>query len=117
MRLLAAALLLWTATPAWAANFAECILDKMPPAQNDVAAVAIMQVCQGEHPGGIEGVQQGSGRGLLGYKSGAACTAKKSVDTRSNRAAQLIGVACRKLYDEDGPWNLKPFTGKLDSER
>ena len=57
-----------------------------------------------ENPGGIEAVAQGSGRGWFGFKSGAECTAKKAAQTRSNRAAVLVGVSCRKLYDEDGWW-------------
>ena len=99
MRLLPIALLLATCAPAWAANCATCILDKMPGTQNDVAASAIYQVCQSKH-GSIQTVAQGSGRGMFGYDSGAECTAKKAGDTRSTRAAYMIGVACRKLYDE-----------------
>ena len=97
------ALLLAACSSAWAANYATCLLDKLPGTQNDVAAQAIYQVCNSKH-GGIQTVAQGSGRGLFGYDSGAECTAKKAADTRSNRAAHMIGVACRKLYDEDGPW-------------
>ena len=97
--LASAALLL--ASPAMAANYATCILDKAPAAQNDVAAHAIMQSCLSEHPGGIEAIPQGSGRGVLGFKSGAECTAKKAVDTRSNQAATLVAIACRRLYDTD----------------
>ena len=103
MRRPLAALLLTLAAPAWAGNFATCILDKMPGTQNDVAAQAIYQVCNSKH-GGLQTVAQGSGRGLFGYDSGAECTAKLANDTRSNQAAHMIGAACRKLYDEDGPW-------------
>lgn len=100
-----AALLLSTlAAPALAANMATCLLDKLPGTQNDVAAQAVFQVCSAEHPGGIQAVPQGDGRGMLGFKSGPECTAKKAGDTRSTRAAELIGMACRKLYDEDGWW-------------
>lgn len=99
MRHLTAALLLTLAAPA----FAACLLDKLPGTQNDVAAQAIYQVCNSKH-GGIQTVAQGSGRGLFGYDSGAECTAKVAADTRSNQAARMIGVVCRKLYDEDGPW-------------
>ena len=97
------ALLLAACSSAWAANYATCLLDKLPGTQNDVAAQAIYQVCNSKH-GGIQTVAQGSGRGLFGYDSGAECTAKKASDTRSSQAAHMIGVACRKLYDEDGPW-------------
>ena len=109
------ALLLLAASPAWAANFATCILDKAPGVANDTAAQAVYQVCMSEHTGGILAVPQGSGRGFFGFSSGAECTAKKAGETRSNRAAQLVGVACRRLYDE--PIKLVPFTGKLDGEK
>ena len=105
--------LLLFAAPAWAANFATCLLDKLPGTQNDVAAQAIYQVCKSKH-GGLQAVAQGSGRGLFGYDSGAECTAKNAGDTRSNQAAHMIGAACRKLYDE--PVKLIPFNGKLDGE-
>lgn len=90
-------------TSTFASNFATCLLDKLPGTQNDVAAQAIYQVCQSKH-GGLQTVAQGSGRGLFGYDSGAECTAKKAGDTRSNQAAHMIGVACRKLYDEADWW-------------
>lgn len=108
-----AAIALLAAAPAFAANFATCLLDKMPGTQNDVAAQAIYQVCNSKH-GGIQTVAQGSRRSLFGYDSGAECTAKKAADTRSNQAAHMIGAACRKLYDE--PVKLIPFNGKLDGE-
>jgi len=92
------------AAPALAANMATCLLDKLPGTQNDVAAQAVFQVCSGEHPGGIQAVPQGDGRGMLGFKSGPECTVKRASDTRSTRAAELIGMACRRLYDEDGWW-------------
>lgn len=94
------------------ANFAECLLDKLPGTANDVAAHAIMQTCTAKHPGGFQSVVQGSGRGWFGFKSGPECTAKKAADTRSNRAAQLISVACRNLYDKP-PKKLIPYNGKM----
>ncbi|WP_332874578.1 hypothetical protein [Delftia acidovorans] len=93
-------LCLAAAGPALAANMATCLLDKLPGTQNDVAAQAVFQVCSAEHPGGIQAVPQGDGRGMLGFKSGPECTAKKAGDTRSTRAAELIGVACRRLYEK-----------------
>lgn len=113
--MLGGAVLALVAAQAQAANYATCLLDKLPGTQNDVAAQANMQVCLGKFSGGIESVPQGQGRGLFGFNSGAECTAKKAGDTRSNQAAVLIGVACRKLYDE--PIKLTPFNGKLDGEK
>ncbi|WP_416406526.1 hypothetical protein RCH27_08560 [Paracidovorax citrulli] len=92
--------LLFTASAAQAGDFATCILDKAPGVANNTAARAVYQLCLQEHPGGFEGVAQGSGRGVLGFKSGAECTAKKAADTRSEEAARYVGIACRRLYDE-----------------
>lgn len=105
------ALLLLTAAPAFAANYAACVLDKMPGVANDVAAHSVYQLCLQEHPGGLAAVPQGSGRGFFGYNSGAECTAKKAGDTRSQRAAYMISGACRKLYDSQNaavPPGMKP---------
>lgn len=113
--LLAGALLALVAAQAQAANYATCILDKAPGAVNDIAAQAVHQVCLKANPGAIQAVSQGSGRGLMGYNSGAECVVAKAKDTRSNQAAAMIGVACRKLYDE--PIKLTPFNGKLDGEK
>ena len=84
---------------AQAANFATCLLDKLPGVQNDVAAQAVFQVCSVQHPGAFDMIKQGSGRSLFSYSTGADCTIKKAGETRSNRAAGLIRVACRRLYD------------------
>lgn len=103
------ALLALVAAQAHAANYATCLLDKLPGTQNDVAAHANMQVCASKYPVGFPSVPQGSGRGLFGFNSGAECTAKNAGDTRSIRAAELIGVACRKLYDEPNPFSDPNF--------
>lgn len=92
-------------TPALAGNYATCILDKMPKVENDVTASAVHQLCKGESPQGLEAVEQGSGRGIWSYKSGSECALKKAGNTQSNRAAMLIGLACRKLYDEPNPYS------------
>ncbi len=99
MRTFAIALFL-IAPAAWAGNFAVCILDRAPGVANNTAAQAVYQLCLQQHPGGFEGVAQGSGRGVLGFKSGAECTAKKAADTRSEEAARYVGIACRRLYDQ-----------------
>lgn len=120
MRHLPALFLAVATSPAFAANFATCILDKMPGVANDVAANAVYRVCVDKHPGDVE---QGAGRGFFGYANGAECITAKAKDTRSARAAQIIGFACRKLYDESEITHflrqepkLRPFTGKLDGE-
>lgn len=84
-----------------AADYASCLLDKLPGTQNDVAAHAAHQLCVAKFPGGLQAVKQGSGRGFFGYDSGAECTFEKSADTPSRRAGMLIGAACKRLYDLD----------------
>ena len=101
-------LILLTAAPAFAANYATCVLDKMPGVANDVAAYAVYNTCHDKYPGDVE---QGSGRGFFGYASSTECIADKARDTRSAKAAQFVGVACRKLYDEPNPFAkyVNPF--------
>lgn len=88
------------ASPAYAANYATCILDKMPGTQNGAAHAAVIQTCIQEHPAGYSGVAKGSGRGLFGFKNGNACTIDKAKQTSFQPAATMIAVACRCLYDE-----------------
>ena len=102
-------LLALAASPCFASNYATCVLDKAPGSANDVAAHAIYQLCLAENPGGLQAVKQGSGRDFFGFKSGAECTAKKAGDTRSTLAAAMVGVACRRLYDEID-WERGTFT-------
>lgn len=86
-----------------AANYATCLLDKAPGLQNDAAAMAAYQVCRNLYPETFLGVEQGSGRGWLSYKSGAECALKKAADTSSALAGRLILMACKKLYSEPLP--------------
>lgn len=111
--LLASSLLTLVAAHAQAANYATCILDKAPGAVNDIAAQAVHQVCLKANPGAIQAVPQGSGRGLMGYNSGAECVVAKAKDTRSNQAAAMIGVSCRRLYDEPNPFSDPNFGKNL----
>lgn len=97
----AATLLLTLTAPAWAANFATCLLDKLPGTMNDQAAFAIRHVCSEKYS---NDATQGSGRGMFSYKSGSECLAAKGKDTRNARAVQLMSWACNRLYDEAGPW-------------
>ncbi len=85
---------------AFAGNFAECILDKVPGVQNDNAAAAAFQVCNTRYPERYRGVTQGEGRGLWGYDSGAECALAKSRDTLSSNGAGMIRMACNALYNE-----------------
>lgn len=88
-----------------AGDYATCLLKHLPGIQNDAAAMAAVNLCMSENPGGIAGVVQGSGRGFLRYKSGAECAMKKAAETRSQVAGNGIYMACRKLYDEPNPFD------------
>lgn len=101
---LAAILIAVAPSLAFAGNYATCLLKNLPGLQNEAAANAAIRLCMSEHPGGINSVPQGDGRGLLGYKSGAECAMKKAGETRSQLAGNGIYMACRRLYDEPAPW-------------
>jgi len=94
---------------AQAGDHATCILDKMPGMQNDAAAYAVSTLCLQKNPGGFSVIEQGSGRGLFSYDSGAECAAKKAAGTPSLIGGRLIYVACNKLYDKP-----KPQVGMFD---
>lgn len=94
------ALLLLAAAPAWAANFATCLLDKLPGTQNGAVHAAVFQTCGQEHPSLYSGVEKGSGRGIFGFSDGNACTLKKAASTSFQPSAGAIAVACRCLYDK-----------------
>lgn len=83
-----------------AGNYETCILDRMPGAQNDAVAIAVVRLCKEKYPGILNAALQGEGRGWFGYDSGAACAAKKAANTPNNRAARIIFYACNRLYDE-----------------
>lgn len=85
---------------AQADNFATCLLDELPGVQNSNSAGAAYQVCSSRFPERYDGVEQGSGRGVLGYESGAECALDKARNTRSNDASGMIRVACNRLYNE-----------------
>lgn len=97
-------LLMLLSGSAMAANFATCILDKMPGSANQAMHAAVIQLCLAEHPAGNSGVVKGSGRGWLGFSSGSACTVKKAAGTPFGMSAGAIAFACRCLYDEPNPF-------------
>lgn len=99
------ALLCLVSAPVFAAgNYAECILEKIPGVQNDAVAGAIARTCLAEHPGGINAVEQGSGRSeWFGYNSGNECVIKKGEKVASRIGGNLLTGACNKLYDPVQP--------------
>ncbi|WP_440111771.1 hypothetical protein [Acidovorax sp. BL-A-41-H1] len=92
------ALLLLAAAPAFAANYATCILDKMPGTQNATAYQAGVQLCAQQHPDRFFTIVKGGGRGLLAPKSPDACTVVHAKSTVWQPAAQAIRRACDCLY-------------------
>lgn len=102
MRILVGALvgLFAFANPAWAGNYATCLLKHMPGLNNDAAAQAAINLCMGEFPNGMTNVSQGEGRGFLSYNSGAECALKKGGETHSQMAGRAILMACNRLYNE-----------------
>jgi hypothetical protein len=105
-----------TASPhAFADNFAECILENMPGAQNAPVRLAAYKLCKAKYPGGFDSVPQGAGRGFFAkHDSGSECTITEGRDTLDRHAAFLIASSCRKLYDEPNPFD-DPDYGRKSS--
>lgn len=85
---------------AYASNYADCILDKMPGSENDAFTASVISTCSQENPGSFYSIEKGEGRGVFGFSDGNACIQKKSKDTRNQRAAFVIAGSCRCLYDK-----------------
>lgn len=95
-------LILLAATPvAYAGNFAECLLDKLPGVRGNQATTASLRICLAQHPGAWSSVEQGMGRGVFAdYDSGDECTLELAKETTDRQAGYLIAMSCRLLYDE-----------------
>lgn len=99
---------------AYADNFAECLLEKLPGVQSHPAANAAFQICRGEYPSQWASVEQGSGRGLFAaYDSGDECTLEVSRSTPQHWAVMLMRRSCKLLYDKHAPGSIGAF---LDNE-
>jgi hypothetical protein len=81
------------------ADYAECILDKVPGMANAPAAFAVHRSCTNEHPLQYSAISKGHARGIFGFSDGEACIIKKGRDTAQYNAAFMIAAACRCLYD------------------
>lgn len=101
------ALIFLAATPAaFAGNFAECLLDKLPGVRSNQATTASLRLCLSQYPGKFESVPQGVGRGLFAkYSSGDECTVELAKEVTDRQAGVLIAKSCRRLYDEPAPFN------------
>ena len=78
-------------------NYPQCILERMPGAVSDDAANQISAKCAQEFPVG-ESVQKQTGL-FAAFYSGNACTLKKTKDTPSALAKQIIQYCCYMLYE------------------
>jgi hypothetical protein len=94
-------------TPVLAADYATCLLDKLPGVKNAPAHAAALNLCAQQHPDKFFEVRRGSGRGLLGPKSPEQCTLDKARDTAWQPAAGMIMRACGCLYTPSaGPTDM-----------
>lgn len=106
-RLLVAAALAALGSQALAADYATCLLDKLPGVKNAPAHAAALNLCAQQHPDKFFEVRRGSGRGLLGPKSPEQCTLDKARDTSWQPAAGMIMRACGCLYTPSaGPTDM-----------
>lgn len=80
------------------ANFAECILEKMPGSVNDAVTNAAHSTCAADYPARFFDIEQGSGLGIFDHSDANACVLKSAKNTPSNRASYQIAAACRCLY-------------------
>lgn len=95
------------------ADFADCVLDKMPGTSNAAAAAAVYRTCSNDFPRRYSGIYKGVNRGFFAFKDAEACIIKKARDTAQPSAAFMIAAACRCLYDPpefNGQTCDQPFT-------
>lgn len=109
-------LILLAATPvAYAGNFAECLLDKLPGVRSNQATTASLRICLDQHPGGWSSVEQGAGRGAFAdYDSGDECTLELAKETTDRQAGFLIAKSCKQLYDKP---TFIPYSGEVITEQ
>lgn len=95
-------------THANAGNYAECLLDKLPGASNQVVTTATVRICSKKYPAMFYGVEYGAGLSIFGfgYSNPDECTADKAKNTQSHSAAALIRSACMRLYTKEEPVDL-----------
>lgn len=99
VRWMAAALAL-CAAPAFASNYAQCLIDSLAESKSSAVHAAAVSMCGKKHPDGFFTLQRGTGRGLLGYKSADACTVEKARNASWQHSAAIIRQACECLYGQ-----------------
>lgn len=82
------------------ANYAECILDKMPGSANGATHAAVIRSCTEKNPNVYFDIERGSGRGIFGFSDENSCIIKKAQSTAFQYSAGAIGMACTCLYKE-----------------
>lgn len=82
--------------------FAQCIIDRVPAAQNDVAAMAIANLCASDNGGynstAAKRFVRGQARGYFAFQSRSDCVTAKASSTASEVAARAVLTACDCLY-------------------
>lgn len=79
-------------------NWGECILNKMPGAQNNFAAGAIIKSCTEQF--GSPNWQVMKPGNPDQYSSGDQCVINKAKATSSELGARVIAATCHKLFDK-----------------
>jgi hypothetical protein len=84
----------------------ECLLDKLPGAQNDTVAGEISSQCIKEY-GDYARIEKKQGF-FASYTSGRECTIAKARNTPSFLAARVIQYNCYRLYEPFDPSTVIP---------
>lgn len=123
-KLLVVAALLAAPITASAANYATCLLDKLPGVQNNQSTYAAARICRETYPERFSGVDWGSGLGLFAaYNSPDECFQENAKSVQDGLAINWIRQSCRKLYSEPpkqarapdlfDEFGLKPYDGPI----
>lgn len=82
-------------------NYWECVLDKVPSAQNDVVAYTLAGTCNKQFPEKVAVSGRDKVGGLFTVPKASDCVVKYGQQTRSLLAARLIAAACQQVYWPD----------------
>ncbi len=88
------------AAPAFASNYAQCLIDNLAESKSGAVHVAALSMCIAKYPDGFFTIKRGSGRGLLGFKSADACTVDKARNASWHYSATMIRNSCECLYGQ-----------------
>lgn len=88
------------AAPAFASNYAQCLIENLAESKSGAVHTAAMSLCGATHPDGFFTIRRGAGRGLLGYKSAESCTVEKARNASWQPSAAMIRKSCDCLYGQ-----------------